>query len=416
MKVLLALALVAAFWTGSVPLFILAAVALSIQVGVGYWERRVSGTLSASRHFERRIFFGESLPVTVRVRNGSALPVPWLEVREQAPYTLAGPNVLSQVIGLGARETRELTYHLRGLQRGYQAIGPLRLNLGHVFGFEPRELEVPGRQHLLVYPQLLPYQSLELPSLALLGDRRTRRYILGDPSRVIGVRDYAPGDPYRDIHWRATATAGSLQVKLYQPTTILHAMIVLDHRSSAYPIRRASGAELAISVAASVAACLVERGQEVGLVTNGLVRLAPDDSPIGSPVKPDALMAASSLWPLEARVVPPTPMPPAKSRAHLLQILEILACLKLHDSAEALTTLVLRQGEDMPWGSTIVVITGDPADALFLALHRVRERGIVVVLYIAGLQPAADALRARGRALGVQVRIVSERYLEEVAL
>jgi uncharacterized protein (DUF58 family) len=415
MKAILLLALLIALATGSGPLFILAAAGLGIRTSLGYWQRRVRVSLTASRRFERRIFFGDSLTVELRVRNGSALPVPWLLVRDNAPYTLAGSNVLSQVIALRGLETREIRYELRGLQRGYQPIGPLRLSLGNVLGFESQELEVRGRQHLLVYPRLLPYHALQLPSQTLQGERPIRRHFHGDPSRVVGVRDYLPGDPYRDIHWRATATAGSLQVKLYQPTTELRTMIFLDHRSTSFSIRRAGNAEVAVSVAASIAAFMVERQQEVGLVTNGLVRLAPDEAPASGPVKHDAMVVPVDFW-----LSPPTsaagPIAPGKGRAHLHRILEVLACLKLHDGAEPLAGLLLRHSADMAWGATAVAISGEPSDDLFMALHRARERGIVVILYLAGRRPDVDALQARGRAVGVQVRCVSEHHLGEVAL
>lgn len=416
MKGVLLLALVIALVTGSVPLFVVAATGLGLAAGHGYWQRRLRASLLVDRAFERRIFFGDSLRVVLRVRNAGALPVHWLIVRDNAPYTLAGAAVRSHAISLHGRETREIGYELRGLQRGYQAIGPVRLSVGNILGLPSQELEVRSRQHVLVYPRLLPSHTLQLPSRMLSGEQRSRRHFHGDPSRVVGVREYMRGDPYRDIHWRATATAGSLQIKIYQPSTSLHTMIFLDQRSSSYPLRRSGSSELAVSIAASLVACLVERGQEVGLVTNGLVRPIPKDSSASSAIRHDALISSTDLWLFPRAGASARPLPLGKGIGHLQRVLETLACLAVHDDVDCLADLLLRHTAGMPWGSTAVAVSGEPSDALFMALHRVRERGIVVVLYLAGRRADAGMIQARGRALGVQVRVISEHHLEETVL
>ena len=91
-----------------------------------------------------------------------------------------------------------------------------------------------------------------------------------DPTRIRGVRDYQPGDPLNRVHWRATARTGQLHSKLYEPSSVAGATIVLEFHQAAYdPRHEPYRSELAVTTAASLANALYQMDQQVGLVTNG---------------------------------------------------------------------------------------------------------------------------------------------------
>jgi uncharacterized protein (DUF58 family) len=129
--------------------------------------------------------------------------------------------------------------------------------------------------YLTIYPHIVPLDQLGLPSRLPLGARRSDNPLLPDPSRLVGVRDYQPGDRLRDIHWRATARLGALQVKKFEPSQPLQVALFLDLDESAYDFRtRDRASELAIVVTASLAADIVAQRQAVGLFSNGRDPLA----------------------------------------------------------------------------------------------------------------------------------------------
>ncbi len=91
-----------------------------------------------------------------------------------------------------------------------------------------------------------------------------------DPTRIAGVRGYQPGDPLNRIHWRATASSGKLQSKLYEPSSLAGATLMIDFHQTSFetqhePVR----SELSITAAASIASALDEIGQQCGLISNG---------------------------------------------------------------------------------------------------------------------------------------------------
>ena len=413
---LLALVVAAVFQSG--PLFFAVAVVAVVTLGVRFWMRRVTAGLRVGRRFERRLFFGETTTVTLEIHNGSALPIPWLLVHESLPGAIATPGVVSQVLSLKGHETGTVTYQLTGRRRGFHAVGPLTLTLGDVFGLVGTAVQVPEQPYLIVYPRILAPGELDLPTLALFGNVRSRLRTLGDPARVAGVRDYAPGDPLHDIHWRATAAVGALQVKQYQPATTIQTMIFLDLHRPGYTAASAAAAlyatDFAVTVAATVAHHLIGRRQEVGLVTNGRLVLPPAHD-VASTHAPtvlldlaagDPLVASAAHTPTGSVEVTAAPIPPGKGRGHLMRLLELLARVELQERGDPLVSLLNRHSVSLPWGSTAVVITGTPSDQLFMTLHRLREAGALVVLFLVGRRPDQAALEARARALRIRLHAV----------
>ena len=398
MRALIVALLLLAVLLRSAPLFLAVATLAGIAALVRLWLDTALAGLRIERLAPERLFFGEAAQVTIRLANTSPLPIPWLLVRESRPSALVLPSQFARVLRVPAGGCETLAYELAGRNRGFHPLGPLLVQAGDPFGMLTRELTLPERQYLIVYPRLLDTGEMEMPSLAIFGDLRSRRRLIGDPARVQGVRDYLPGDPLHDIHWRASAAAGSLQVKQYGQTTSVQCMLFLDLQRDAYGSEILTTGERAISVAATLANRLIEARQEVGLISNG--RLAPlaeaAVSADGDGAAPDdAGGEVSSLAPINA----------SRGAAHLTRLLETLARIDF-GSNESLANLLARQAVGLPPGSTVVAITGRATDDLLLGLHRIHRQGPPVALVLVARPLDAAALEARVRALGIRLQVV----------
>ncbi len=119
-------------------------------------------------------------------------------------------------------------YNLLLRKRGVYRLGPASIESGDLFGiFEQIDPNGPV-DYLTVFPETLPFQTLQLPSGDPFGDRRARRRLYEDPNQPMGVRDYHPEDDFRRIHWPATAHTGDLQVKVYQPISARMLVVCLN--------------------------------------------------------------------------------------------------------------------------------------------------------------------------------------------
>ena len=356
-----------------------------------WWVRRAVDRLRFQRVLNaERAFLGERVPVELKVWNPGLLPLPWIHLRENLPIDLHVPTSVHRVFSLLPHERETMRYELHGWRRGYYTIGPLSCRGGDLFGVVEVTRQGKMDDHLIVYPKIVPLPSLQLPSLFPFGTLPSQQRLFEDPTRVMGVRDYQPGDSPRRIDWKTSATLGQLQVRRYQPAISVEAFIMLNLNATEYSQRgRFVAPELAITVTASVASQLIEQRQAVGLATNGM----------------DPLAVSSEHLTLR----------PHKGRGHLMSCLDLLARIEITDAAEALPfTALLRQASlGLSWGSTLVVVTGKEDEALIPTLVHLRRRGFLAVLVLVDRDAQFDRTKARAEQIGVPTyRIVDERDLD----
>jgi len=353
------------------------------------WTQRASRNLTYRRSFEKRIFLGERVTVNLDVINRGLLPIPWAQINESLPIRLVSPNFFRQVLSLPPKGHAFLSYDLSGRHRGYYPIGPLSLDTGDVWGIETREKRAPEVEHLTVYPKIVPLEKLTLPSKSPMGTLRSKVPIFQDPSRVIGVRDYVPGDSLRLINWKTTANVGRLQVKRLEPAISVETAIFLNLNTQEYDAKRALEAtELGIVAAASLANHVIALRQAVGLSTNGVDPLATNGQPITLPLR--------------------------KERAHLMRILDVLARIQAGE-AFPFTELLRQESLNLSWGVTLLVITSGESEELFDTLFPLRRAGFHVVLLFTDSGGAFAPTKGRAESLGFRAwRIRTERDLESL--
>lgn len=244
-----------------------------------FLARNWLGGLSASRACDRNTMeVGESASVTLTVKNRGWLPVPWVLLEDLVPRrALSATFPRLKVKGsrlqlrmLPARGSVDITYRLKALLRGYYQIGPLVMESGDLFGLHRRNRVATEPDFLTVYPKVVPLEGYDLASRRPVGEVRLTHRLYEDPTRITGVREYQTGDPFNRVHWRATARTGLLHCKVYEPSSLTGASILLDFHQDGYPTRgEPHRSELAVTAAVSLAHAVTQAGQQVGLATNG---------------------------------------------------------------------------------------------------------------------------------------------------
>src|SRR2546421_4382903 len=235
--------------------------------------------LTAERTCDRETAeIGEEVNVDVVVRNNGVFPVPWVLLEDMLPAKALVENrnrlrVRKRRIKIAMLRSygkTTLNYQIEFKGRGYYQLGPLVLESGDLFGLH-RRYRVGSEPHfVLVYPKVVPLEGYELATRRPIGEVRLTHRLFEDPTRIAGVRPYELGDPLNRVHWRATARTGTLHSKMYEPSTIAGATVVLDFHNAGYGSRgEPFRSELAATAAASLANAVYETGQQVGLVTNG---------------------------------------------------------------------------------------------------------------------------------------------------
>jgi uncharacterized protein (DUF58 family) len=195
------------------------------------WTRYALNGIKVHRTLsDTRCFRGERILVRFEVENTSLLPLAWIRIEEQLsdrvrpvntslrPSDEVSASVIRHTTTLGFNQRVEWHVELDCQERGPHFVGPTTLSTGDPFGFFTTQMVTGERTRFLVYPEVVRLPQLEIPPDHPFGDNRVPYHLLTDPVRVIGVRQYAPDDPIRHIHWKASARLGDLQVKVFEPT------------------------------------------------------------------------------------------------------------------------------------------------------------------------------------------------------
>jgi uncharacterized repeat protein (TIGR01451 family) len=383
-------------------------------------SRNWAENLSAVRECNRvAVNVGEKVAVVITLRNRGFLPVAWALVEDLLPRgatTIKPPSLgvqgsRLQLLSLRPRGQATIFYQLQCNRRGYHQIGPLMVETGDLFGLERRYRMLTSPHFLLVYPEIAPLEGYDLASRMPLGEVRMSHRLFEDPTRIAGVRGYEAGDPLNRVHWRATARSGSLQCKVYEPSTVAGATLLLDfHQADYNPSHEPVRSELAVSAAASIAHAIYEMGQQIGLVTNG--RDAADrirqEGWDGELRTRKAAQSAAEMRDRSDRLQPII-IPTRHGAEQLMRILETLARVELTDGL-SFAQLIAETACRLPRDATVIVVIPVLSDVIAIALGDLRRRGMAVtaVLNLYGEEAFVEAA-ARLLAQGIGASHLHDR-------
>lgn len=283
-----------------------------------------------------------------------------------------------------------LTYPLRPRLRGVHTIGPLASTVTDPLGLAEYARAVDGGDRLLVLPEVVPLRGLP-PALAA-GDGVSGATFAqqGQGHIDVLVREYRHGDELRRVHWRSSARHDEIMVRLEERPWRGGAVVLVDRRDAAHRGRGVDASlEFAISLAASVCAHLIARGEPISLVTED------GRSPAGTATGLDPLLDALAALRPSARVDLAGPDLPAGA--------DVIAVLGAVGPAGLDALLARSRG-----GHAVLLDTAtwDPADgqagSADSAAAALRRAGWTVAVARAGTTPdrAWDALRTAGAGAG----------------
>lgn len=371
-----------------------------VFIGVYAWSRwatpRAFKNLFSGRVYNHHAFWGESVPITIKLENKGRLPLSWVRISESVAVQLKYSKPVNEVFSLGRQQACAFTYHISARRRGYYQIGPMRLTTGDMFGIRPEVHAVLPAEYITIYPRIIRLTKLGLPSRLPFGNIGSHQRLFEDPARPLGVRDFRSGDSIRQINWKASAHTRQLVVKTFAPAISLETAVLLDLHADAYQRNlRHTTVEWAIEVAASLAAHLVDRRQAVGLMTNGIDPLSVGDGPTFDENSGRLLRHTSAAVHKNPKHYLPPDIPPRNGRHHLIKILERLARIE-SDSTLPFTQWAADATARLSWGVTTLAIVPRGSEAVCQVCHRLVRAGYNPVLIT--VEPDANFSQVRNRA------------------
>jgi len=391
------------------PLIIVVALlGLLVLITTDIWAKYCLNDLLFRRELsEKRVLFGEEITLSVGVENAKLLPLPWLEIEDVVPKALtiqgrrlridasSNRSVLENLFSPRWYERVTRRYTVSCNARGVHTFGPTRMRSGDLFGFSEHQETVENKQFLIVYPLVVPLSSFNLPARYPFGDRRAQRRLLEDPSRVMGVRDYAYGDDLRRVHWKATARTMQMQSKVYEATTT-YTLVMFLNVSSQFDVHfgiHPELQELAICAVASITDWALDEGYAVGLYSNSVLYMPEMGMQMSTPGEPDADNQQASLNSTLATLLKnrSVRVPAASNEEQRKRIMEVLARIQTFFS-NSIEEIIQTSRTHLPAGATVVLITSTISDPLLDTLTRLKQAGHAVTILTVGDQPVASRM------------------------
>lgn len=394
---------------------LLATIALS-----RFFANRWSGDLEAQRQMNAtQVGVGAKVAVVVQVDNRGKLPVPWMLLEDllprraliHVPPPLEVTGQRLQLVSFRSQGKKTIMYQMKCHRRGYYQIGPLIAETGDVFGLYRRYRVLSEPSFLTVLPEVVPLTGFDIASRRPIGEVLMSYQLFEDPTRIRGVREYQAGDPFNRIHWKATASTGTLHSKVYEPSTVAGVTMLLDFHKDGYeradePVR----SELAVTAAASIAGAVCEMGQQIGLFTNG--RDAADrirtEGWTHQQLHSRREAQAAGMRDRSDRLRPVV-VPTERGDVQLIRILETLARVEKTDGL-TFPQLVQESAARMPQSATVVAMLSMVTPQHAIALSNLQNRGFAVTAIVNVFEEHRFAeLAGPLVAEGIEVRQLKDR-------
>jgi uncharacterized protein (DUF58 family) len=204
--------------------------------------------------------------------------------------------------------------------------------------------------------------------------------------RVAGVREYVLGDDPRRIHWKATARAGELRSKIYEPSSQYRLLILLDINTYPEPWMGLDPEiqELTIATAASIGMWALDEGYTVGLLANSLMMGLAGENVSTDDEQTPQLQSVNTVTATQA-FVHRVRIPMASDSGQREQLLSALGRL-LPYFGSPMDALIEAERFTLPLGTTVVLVSTAAVlrETTIENLVDLRMHGAVVHLALTG--------------------------------
>jgi uncharacterized protein (DUF58 family) len=262
----LAFLLLFSYLTAIRPAFAMAYALLLLFILTMLWPRQAVRGLTIRRHLDAGTpTVGEPFEETFEISKPGWVPAPWVEVTDLSRIPDYQPG---RIVSLG-REP--VTWTGRGTyrHRGWVTFGPTEVRISEPFGLFTQRVRLNQRNQVLVYPRIRQLPELVMPAAQHAGMAPRFGHWADYPPETGGVREYAVGDSFGRIHWPLSIKHDRLMSKTFEQPLTADLWLVVDlDRGVHFGKGEESTLEYAISLAASIAIQIHNRGRLVGVIAN----------------------------------------------------------------------------------------------------------------------------------------------------
>ena len=178
-----------------------------------------------------QVFENSNVTIDLVIQN-KGRSVGFLEVYDNLPSEVEVNNGSNHtIIKLGKEELVVNKYHLDCRLRGQFRLGNPSLRIYNPSFLFYYEADIESKSSLVVLPQIEQIEGVDLSTdfpKMYQGALPIRR--IGTSGEFYGIREYFPGDDFKNINWRVFGRTRKLMVNQFEREDISDVMLVLDAR------------------------------------------------------------------------------------------------------------------------------------------------------------------------------------------
>lgn len=246
MVIVFILILAHSFYARELNIYLVLIIALLLTVFIfNYiYEKRVATHLTVEIiDKEIRKYKGQSGVLRLCIRQNGIMPVLGADItvtcgddiqfKEDYSLKIRNQSETKSVFSVFQKSESIVELPFTAANRGTAKISKSVIRIPRLFGFGSIILESTGRSNheIIIYPDYLAFHTKELRTQMKQGAFAANHSLFSDPLLTQGTRDYESMDNIRDIHWKLSAKNGELRTKIYEQTTDISWMILINLRS-----------------------------------------------------------------------------------------------------------------------------------------------------------------------------------------
>jgi len=242
----------------------------ALAIGMAWLTTRMTPGavgLSVKRRFDAVLSVRVPNKIELEVENVGDQPVSGV-LRDECPPQFRSSNREFR-FSIEPGRVKTFSYTLTPNERGSDYFRSTVVRLDCPLGLVSREETLPTEQPVRVYPNVLALREFDLlkqkGQLRELGIRKSRVRGLG--TEFESLRDYAEGDDYRKIDWKATARRGKLVVRQYEQERSQSVVLCIDvGRHMLSEVNGITKLDHALDACLMLANAAVVAGDQIGLL------------------------------------------------------------------------------------------------------------------------------------------------------
>ncbi|HEX6923073.1 MAG TPA: DUF58 domain-containing protein [Bacillales bacterium] len=233
---------IVSLYMSSLLLFLISLLFCFVNVMVNYYFRKISEDFHLVNSTQRiRMFVDDEDMMSVPIANEGKFPLfngkfefvlddfaecPQLHIEtvgeKQKRYSFP--------ISLNRHSLQSADIHVKGKKRGVAKFRGIHVGVHDWFGLgKMRMIYDPiFRTEIIIYPDLEPVYGLDRIQTTWQGTRPVQYSLDEDLTSPSGSRNYLSSDPFNRIHWKASAKTGELQTKIFEKTSGMTWVLILN--------------------------------------------------------------------------------------------------------------------------------------------------------------------------------------------